>query len=286
MELQDRYATVNGVRLHYVEAGEGPLVVLLHGFPEFWWTWRHQIPALAAAGFRVVALDMRGYAESDKPPRWQDYRMEILAADVAELIVALGEERAHVVGHDWGAAVAWGVATFHPERVNRLVALNVPHPERMLHTLRTSLGQLRRSWYMFFFQIPWLPERLLRWGGRGLLERLYQEARPGAYTAEDLARSDAALMGPDGLRGPINYYRAALRQSPRRAKALFTPISASTLVIWGEQDRHLMAKMADPDPRLVPDVRVERLPNASHWVQHDEPERVNALLVEHLQQRP
>ncbi|HEX5924987.1 MAG TPA: alpha/beta fold hydrolase [Baekduia sp.] len=286
MELQDKYVTVNGVRLHYVEAGEGPLVVLLHGFPEFWWTWRHQIPALVAAGFRVVAPDMRGYAESDKPPRWQDYRMEILAADIAELIVALGEERAHVVGHDWGAAVAWGVATFHPERVDRLVALNVPHPERMLHTLQTSLGQLRRSWYMFFFQIPWLPERLLRWGGRRVLERLYEEAKPGAYTAEDIARSEVALMGPDGLRGPINYYRAALRQSPRRAKALFTPIPAPTLVIWGEQDRHLMAKMADPDPRLVPDVRVERLPDAGHWVQHDEPERVNALLVEHLQRRP
>jgi pimeloyl-ACP methyl ester carboxylesterase len=212
--------------------------------------------------------------------------MEILAADIAELIVALGEERAHVVGHDWGAAVAWGVATFHPEQVDRLAVLNVPHPERMLHTLQTSLRQLRRSWYMFFFQIPWLPERLLRLGGRRTLESLYKEARPGAYTAEDLARSEKALMGPDGLRGPINYYRAALRQSPSRARAQFTPISAPTLVIWGEQDRHLLAKMADPDPRLVPDVRVERLPDASHWVQHDEPERVNALLVDHLQRRP
>ena len=139
---------------------------------------------------------------------------------------------------------------------------------------------------MFFFQIPWLPERLLRRGGRRMLEGLYKEARPGAYTAEDIARSEAALMGPDGLRGPINYYRAALRRSPRRAKALFKPISAPTLVIWGEQDRYLMAKMADPDPRLVPDVRVERLPDASHWVQHDEPERVNALLVEHLRRQP
>jgi epoxide hydrolase 4 len=286
MELQDKYATVNGVRLHYVEAGEGPLVVLLHGFPEFWWTWRHQIPALVDAGFRVIAVDMRGYAESDKPPRWQDYRMEILAADIAALITELGEERAHIVGHDWGAAVAWGIATLHPEQVDRLVALNVPHPERMLHTLQTSLGQLRRSWYMLFFQIPWLPERLMRWGGRRTLEGIYKEAKPGAYTAEDIARSEAAMMGPDGLRGPINYYRAVLRQSPRRARSLFKPIPAPTLIIWGEQDRYLMAKMADPDPRLVPDVRVERLPDASHWVQHDEPERVNALLVEHLLPQP
>jgi pimeloyl-ACP methyl ester carboxylesterase len=135
---------------------------------------------------------------------------------------------------------------------------------------------------MFFFQIPWLPERLLRRGGRKALQRVYADAKPGAYTAEDIGRAEAALMVPDGLRGPINYYRAAIRQSPRRAKALFTPIPAPTLVIWGEEDRHLLAAMADPDPRLVPDVRVERLPGASHWVQHDEPERVNALLVEHL----
>ena len=153
------------MRLHYVEAGEGPLVVLLHGFPEFWWSWRHQIPALAEAGFRVVALDLRGYAQSDAPPRWRDYRMELLAGDVAGLIDALGEERAHVVGHDWGAAVAWMVATLHPERVERLAILNVPHPETMLRTLRTSPQQLRHSWYMFFFQIPWLPEWLTRRGG-------------------------------------------------------------------------------------------------------------------------
>jgi pimeloyl-ACP methyl ester carboxylesterase len=284
MDLADRYATVNGVRLHYVEAGAGPLVVLLHGFPEFWWSWRNQIPALAAAGFRVVAVDMRGYADSEKPPRWQDYRLELLAADVAGLIAALGEERAHVVGHDWGAAVAWAVATLHPERVDRLVALNVPHPERMLHFLQTSFGQMRRSWYMFFFQIPWLPERLLRRGGRKALERIYGDARPGAFTAEDVSRYEAALLGPGGLKGPIDYYRAALRQSPRRARAQFLPIAAPTLVIWGQKDRHLLEAMAQPDPTLVPDVRIERLPDASHWVQNDEPERVNALLIAHLRE--
>jgi pimeloyl-ACP methyl ester carboxylesterase len=282
MELQDRFVTVDGVRLHYVEAGAGPLVVLLHGFPEFWWTWRHQIPALAQAGFRVVAPDMRGYAQSDKPPHWRDYRMELLAADVAGLITALGEERASVVGHDWGAAVAWGVATLHPERVERLAILNVPHPDTMLRTLRRSPRQLLHSWYMFFFQIPWLPERLMRWGGRRTLEQTYRDARPGAFTAEDLARYEEALLGPGGLKGPIDYYRAALRQSPRRARRLFRPIPAPVLVIWGEQDRFLAKEMADPDPRWVPDVRVVRLPDASHWVQHDEPERVNALLTDFL----
>lgn len=284
MELADRFADVGtGVRLHYVEAGEGPLVVLLHGFPDHHRSWRHQIPALVDAGFRVVAPDMRGYGESDAPPSWRDYRMELLAADVAGLIEALGEERAFVVGHDWGAAVAWMVATLHPERVERLAILNVPHPDTMLRTLRKSPKQLLHSWYMFFFQIPWLPERLAGRMGRRFLETAYRDARPGAFTAEDLARAEAALLdSPGGLKGPIDYYRAALRQSPRRAQSQFRPIPAPVLVIWGVQDRFLTEQMADPDPRWVPDVRVVKLPDASHWVQHDEPERVSTLLVEHF----
>jgi epoxide hydrolase 4 len=280
MELEHRFATVDGVRLHYVEAGEGPLVVLLHGFPEFWWSWRHQIPALVAAGYRVVAPDQRGYAQSDRPASWRDYRIERLAADVAGLIAAVGEERAHVVGHDWGAAVAWMVATLHPERVERLAILNVPHPDVMQRTLQRRPRQLLHSWYMFFFQIPWLPERLMRWGGQRTLQSAYRDARPGAFTAEDLVAYEQALLGPDGLRGPIDWYRAALRRSPWRMRELYRPIPAPVLVIWGEQDRFLIPEMADPDPRLVPDARVVRLPDASHWVQHDEPERVNALLTE------
>jgi epoxide hydrolase 4 len=284
MDLEDRFADVGtGVRLHYVEAGEGPLVVLLHGFPEFWWSWRHQIPVLADAGFRVVAVDLRGYGQSDAPPSWRDYRMELLAADVAGLIEALGEERAFVVGHDWGAAVAWMVATLHPERVERLAILNVPHPDTMLQTLRRSPKQLLHSWYMFFFQIPWVPEHLAGALGRRFLEGAYRDARPGAFTAEDLARYEAALLdSPGGLKGPIDYYRAALRRSPRSAQAQFRPIPAPVLVIWGVKDRFLTEEMADPDPRWVPDVRVVKLPDASHWVQHDEPERVSTLLIEHF----
>jgi epoxide hydrolase 4 len=176
--------------------------------------------------------------------------------------------------------VAWMVATLHPERVERLAILNVPHPDTMQRTLQRSPRQLLHSWYMFFFQIPWLPERLMRAGGRRTLESTYRDARPGAFTPEDFARYEEALMGPDGLRGPINWYRAALRRSPWRLRTLYRPIPAPVLVIWGEQDRFLVKEMADPDPRLVPDVRVVRLPQASHWVQHDEPERVNALLTE------
>ena len=281
-ELEDRFVVVDGVRLRYVEAGAGPLVLLLHGFPEFWWSWRRQIPALVEAGFRVVAVDQRGYGLSDRPPSWRDYRIERLAADVDALIAALGEERAHVVGHDWGAAVAWTVASLHPERVQRLAILNVPHPERMERALRTSLKQLRRSWYMFFFQIPGLPERLIRARGRRALEAVYGEARPGAFTPDDLDRYERALLGPGGLKGPIDWYRAALRRNPAALARQYRPIGAPTLVIWGQQDRHLGAEWATPTPALVPDVRMAWLPDASHWVQHDEPEAVNRLLVEFL----
>lgn len=288
MDLADRFADVGtGVRLHYVEAGEGPLVVLLHGFPEFWWSWRHQIPVLAEAGFRVVAPDLRGYGQSDAPPRWQDYRVETLAADVAGLIEALGEERAFVVGHDWGAVVAWMVATLHPERVERLAILNVPHPDTMLQTLRRSPRQLLHSWYIFFFQIPWLPETAARLAGRRFLEGAYRDARPGAFTAEDIARyEDALLRSPGGLKGPIDFYRAAARRDPRKAGELYRPIPAPVLVIWGVQDRFLTEAMAEPDPKWVPDCRVVKLPDASHWVQHDEPERVSTLLIEHFRGGP
>src|SRR5579884_3024966 len=158
-----RHASVNGVRLHYVEAGRGPLVVLLHGFPEFWYSWRHQIPALAAAGFRVLAPDLRGYNESDKPPGVAAYGLERVAGDVAALVRHAGERRAAVVGHDWGGGIAWWLAMHRPDVVGRLAVLNAPHPAAFRRELRTP-GQLLRSWYVFFFQLPALPEWLFRAG--------------------------------------------------------------------------------------------------------------------------
>jgi pimeloyl-ACP methyl ester carboxylesterase len=156
--LRHGTAALSEVHLHYVEAGEGPLVVLLHGFPDFWYGWRHQIPAIARAGFRVVAPDLRGYNLSSRPEGIQAYALRRLAGDVRELIAERGETEANLAGHDWGANVAWAVAAWHPESVRRLAILNVPHPRRMSEGLRT-LHQLRRSWYIFFFQLPRLPER-------------------------------------------------------------------------------------------------------------------------------
>jgi pimeloyl-ACP methyl ester carboxylesterase len=282
--MAHRWIDVGGLRLHCVEAGTGPLVVLLHGFPEFWYAWRHQIPALADAGYRVVAPDLRGYNTSDKPSRVRDYRPRVLVQDVADLIVALGAGSAAVAGHDWGGGLAWLLAMQHPKRVERLVLLNAPHPVRFLKGLR-SPRQLRRSWYILAFQLPWLPERLvaardfqaLRWIFR------HQPTRPGAFTAQDIDRYVVAAAQPGALRAAINYYRAAFRANPLAQAHGLRRVDIPTLIIWGDQDRSLGRELAEPDRAWVPDVRVERIAEASHWVQADDPERVNQLMVDFLE---
>jgi epoxide hydrolase 4 len=283
VELKHRYADLGDVRLHYVEAGEGPLVLLLHGFPQFWYEWRHQIPALVEAGFRVVAPDMRGYNLSDKPPGVGAYRVQVLARDVERLILACGEQTAAVVGHDWGAIVAWFAAMRYPKRVGRLAILNVPHPARFMDGL-LSAQQLLRSSYVFFFQIPWLPEEVIRAGNFTLLRSVLSRdpVRPGALTVEDIERSTEAMARPGVLTATLNYYRALLRH-PRETQTLLERIEAPVLVIWGEKDRALSRWLANPPLLWVPNLlRVERLPEASHWVAEDRPREVNALLLDFL----
>jgi pimeloyl-ACP methyl ester carboxylesterase len=281
MPQREGFAELSDVRLHYVEAGDGPLVVLLHGFPEFWYSWRAQIPALAAAGFRVVAPDMRGYNTSSRPAAVAAYAGHKLAADVRDLIRERGERSALLVGHDWGAAVAWTAAMNHPEAISRLAILNLPHLRRLLHAL-TDPRQLMRSWYMFFFQLPWLPERAVRAGNWAALRRgLERDNHPGAFTPEDLERYVEAWSQPGAARSMINYYRAAFRQTPREAMARMRPIPAPTLIIFGERDHYLRHELAEPYPADVPNLeRVVRLPHASHFVQNDAPDEVNRLLID------
>jgi pimeloyl-ACP methyl ester carboxylesterase len=278
---REGYADLGEVRLHYVEAGEGPLVVLLHGFPEFWYSWRFQIPALASAGFHVVAPDMRGYNLSSRPRGVKAYDAERLAGDIRDLIRERGAGSACLAGHDWGAAVAWVTAMNHPEVVKRLAILNVPHARRFLHALRTP-RQLAKSWYMFFFQLPGVPERLARARDWQFFRLGFEhDARPGAFTPQDIHRYREAWEQPGAVTAMINYYRALFRQSPKQAEARIRRVEAPTLVIWGERDRYLGLDLAEPDRADVPNLeRVVRLPEASHWVQHDEPERVSELLVE------
>ena len=283
VELAHRYADLGDVRLHYIEAGEGPLVLLLHGFPQFWYQWRHQILALVEAGFRVVAPDMRGYNLSDKPPGVQAYRVELLARDVERLIRTCGEGTATVVGHDWGAIAAWIAAMRHPGRVERLAILNVPHPTRSLDGLLSPM-QLLRSSYMFFFQIPRLPEKVIRAGDFALLRSVFRSdpVQPEAFTAEDIERYIEAIAQPGALTASLNYYRALLRY-PGETRALLKRVEAPVLVIWGERDRFLSRRLAEPPRLWVPNLmRVKRLPNASHWVAEDRPLEVNTLLLDFL----
>jgi pimeloyl-ACP methyl ester carboxylesterase len=282
-----RESLVNGIRLHWVEQGEGPIVVLLHGFPEFWYAWRHQIPALAAAGFRAVAPDLRGYNLSEKPRGVKAYRIEALLGDLQGLIALVGAEqgdaRAHVVGHDWGGAFAWYAPLFLPERLFSLALLNAPHPLAFRRELRANPSQRKKSSYVFFFQLPWLPERRIRTGNYALLAKMLRRdpVARGAFTDEDIRLYKEALARPGALTAAVNWYRAALRYPPR-VRGRKWPEGLETLVVWGERDRYLGPGLLEGLDRWVPDLTVERIPEASHWVQADAPTRVNDLLVAFL----
>jgi pimeloyl-ACP methyl ester carboxylesterase len=278
-----REAVVNQVRLHYVEAGAGPLVVLLHGFPEFWYSWRHQIPALAQGGFHVVAPDLRGYNESDKPIGVRNYRLPVLVGDVVALIESFGAGRAFVVGHDWGGVIAWVLAMRRPDVVERLVTLNAPHPAAYYRELWRNPRQWLRSWYILLFQLPWLPEWMLRRGNYALLQRMLQGpvTRPGAFSDEDVERYRRALEQPGARTAIVNYYRALVRHG-RGVPRTFPPIAAPTLVLWGERDAYLGVGLTRGLDRWVPHLRVERLPDAGHWLQVERPDEVNRHLLAFL----
>ncbi len=273
----------HGITLHLDQAGpaDGAPVLLLHGFPDTHRSWRGQLPALADAGFRAIAPDLRGYGGSSKPRRVVDYRVDALLDDIVALLDRLGLPRAHLVGHDWGGVLAWALAMRQPERIDRLVILNAPHPATYLRQLR-SPDQLRRSWYVLAFQCPWLPERLLcrlaRTHGmppgpvRGVPPLPDPERR--AYAA--------AFATPADLRGPVNYYRAVLRHDLRTARARLAPIPNPTLVLWGDQDVVLGPGLLDGLERWVPDLRVQRFRTAGHFVHQDQPDAVNDALVAFL----
>ena len=284
VSLERHWVESGDVRLHVRAAGpdDGPLVVLLHGFPEFWYGWRHQIGPLAAAGYRVVVPDQRGYNRSDAPAAVAAYDLDRLTADVRRLLDAAGRDRAHVVGHDWGAMVAWTLAMTHPWRVRRLGILNVPHPGVFRDTLRSDLRQALRSLYALFFQVPRLPEWLLGWGdGQGLALLLRRSARPDTFTAADLAAYRRAWRRPGRLRGMLHWYRAAARRA-LRGRVVEGRVEAPTLVLWGARDVALSRRMAAPSAERCGDGRFVLLEAASHWVQHDAPERVNRELIDHL----
>jgi pimeloyl-ACP methyl ester carboxylesterase len=269
-ELREGYAEVGDVRLHYVE---------------FWFGWRLQLKPLAAAGFRVVAPDTRGYNLSSKPSGVAAYSADKLADDIRGLIRELGAESAMVVGHDWGGTIAWTMAMKHPEVVDRLAVLDAAHPRKLQEGLPHP-RQLRRSWYFFFFALPGVPERVVRSDRFRFFRRFLRDADP-AYTPQEMDRYVEAWSQTGAPTAMINYYRCSVRASQKEAKAAIRPISAPTLVIWGQRDRYLGPTLAEPHRDDVPNLeRVERLPNASHWVHHDQAERVNQLLIDFFSPAP
>jgi len=268
------------VSLHAVAAGpkDGPVVVLLHGFPEFWYGWHRQIEPLAAAGFRVVVPDQRGYNLSSKPSGVAAYALTELVSDVIAIADQLGQEKIFLAGHDWGAAVAWSTALLHPQRIAKLVVLNVPHPSVMRKFLSTHARQILRSWYLFLFQLPWLPEALFsafnfRTGARSLL----RSSRPGTFSAEDLAQYRAAWSQPGALTAMINWYRALFRA---RIKFPDKTVRVPTRILWGERDAFLLAEMAHESLRYCASAELFTFANATHWLQHEEPARVSELLID------
>jgi pimeloyl-ACP methyl ester carboxylesterase len=272
----------DGVRLHAVAAGDenGPLVVLLHGFPDFFYGWRRQVRPLVRAGYRVVAVDQRGYNRSDKPVGIESYRIGALARDVVAVIESAGRASAHLVGHDWGATVAWNVALRRPAVVDRLAILNVPHPAAFRRTLRRSPRQLLRSWYALFFQLPWLPERVFaREEFAPAADRLRESADPGAFTDEDLARYREAWRPDGATTAMLNWYRAAARYGTGADRER---VAQPTLVLWGEEDPALVPELAPRSVAYCEDGRLERFPDAGHWIHLDRPDAVSELLVEHL----
>ena len=280
LSVEDLSFQNGAVDLHAVAAGpeKGPVVILLHGFPEFCYGWHRQIEPLAAAGFRVIVPDQRGYNLSGKPAGLAAYALTELVSDVIAIADQLGGEKTFLAGHDWGAAVAWSTALLHPQRIAKLAVLNVPHPSVMRKFLSTHPRQLLRSWYMFFFQLPWLPEALFsifnfRVGERALL----RSSRPGTFSEDDLVQYRAAWSQPDALTGMINWYRALFRTRVRFPdKTVCVPVR----ILWGERDAFLLPEMARESLRYCTNAELFTFADASHWLQHEEPARVSELLID------
>lgn len=283
---EHKFIRVNDIQMHYVTAGQGDPVILLHGFPQFWYAWRHQIPELAKH-FKVIVPDLRGYGQSDKPLKISDYSTHILSSDITALIHALGYKKAHIAGHDWGGAVAWQTALEYPEVVDKLAILNCPHPFALTKALRTNFRQIKKSWYIFFFQIPYLPEFVFKMFGRQMLERAMRNStlRKDTFNDEDLNKYLLELQKPGAFTAALNYYRAAFRQmcQAKKSSGPMHKINAPTLLIWAENDIALGKELTfDMDPFFNNSFEIHYIPNCSHWVNEEQPELVNQLLIQHL----
>lgn len=277
---QHEYITTNGVKLHYVTQGEGDLILMLHGFPEFWYSWRHQIPEFAK-DFKVVALDLRGYNDSDKPANQSAYVMAEFIRDVEGVIKGLGYDKCILVGHDWGGAIAWNFAYAHAEMVERLIVLNMPHPAKFAEGIRTP-QQLMRSSYMFLFQLPLLPELLIQSADYQAIETALKgmAVNKSAITREDLEAYKDAAAKRGAMTAMLNYYRNIFGQ--RMLSGDWSILEVPTLMIWGEKDTALGKELTYGTEAYVRNFQIKYIADASHWVQQEQPQLVNQYMREFL----
>ncbi len=279
---EHNFIQTNGVNLHYVSQGSGKLMLMLHGFPEFWYSWRHQIREFAA-DYRVVAVDLRGYNDSDKPKNVEAYAMSELIADVKGIISALGYEDCILVAHDWGGAIAWHFADAYPAMVDQLIILNLPHPAKLAAGLKTP-QQLFKSWYIFFFQIPLLPEFVIQLNDYNAIALAFTSMaiKKSAFTPEDLAAFKDAIAKRGALTAMINYYRCNFKLFADKNEKVWGILDISTLMIWGEKDIALGKELTYGTDAYVRDLRIKYIPNCSHWVQQEQPALVNQYMREFL----
>ncbi len=287
-EFEEGYAEVNGIRLHYASAGTGPLMLFVHGFPEFWYCWRKQLSEFSR-DHRALAPDLRGFNLSDKPADIKSYRSHHVVADLRELIAKFGGGKAIVVAHDWGGAMAWALAIAHPECVERLIIINSPHAIPFARELAVNPAQQAASAYMLFFRKTGAEHVLAADNFERLAHVITGRGDDGGapLTADDLARYREAWSQPGALTGSLNWYRATpiyppSEGDPGAAGLKLDPadfmVRVPTLVIWGERDTALLPALLDGLEAVVPELTIARIPDGSHWVIREKPEEINRLI--------
>ena len=286
--IRTAMVNANGLTFEVDQCGDGGrFALLLHGFPESKYSWRHQMPLLASLGYTAWAPNMRGYGKSSRPQGIAAYHIDNLVADAAALIDAAGAKETLLIAHDWGAIVAWQLAIRKTRPLSRLIIMNVPHPACMARELRTW-RQLRKSWYVFFFQIPWLPERMLTTKSAEAVQRAFSDM------AVDKSRFPVAVtdeyrrtaLEPGAMTAMINYYRAALRAGEAAMNPKPGTVDTPTLMLWGEEDIALDKATTIGTDAYVKNLTLRYLPGVSHWVQQEAPEKVNAMMEAWLKDQP
>jgi pimeloyl-ACP methyl ester carboxylesterase len=285
--LQNEFVNVNGIRMHYVTIGKGPLIVFLHGFPEFWYSWRHQIPFFSKH-FKVVVPDMRGFGETERPTEIDQYRIEKLVTDIVELIHSLGQEKATIVGHDWGGIITWSIGMMAPDIVENLIIMDAPHPAVFQRNAFRNYEQMQKSWYMFFFLLQNVPERVLSHNNFELLKHVFEVSikRKKNFTQRDIEWYISSWSKEGGITGGINYYRSNLNAEfwgNLDESIPFPKIKSPTLQIWAGEDLFLGKELTEGTSEFVDALfSLKIIPNCGHWIQQEAPEEVNQIMDEFL----